>query len=127
MAIPFLFITGLIFAAVGIYGLLDPVAALGQPLGLRIETVASFNQMRGSAGGVPLLAGLLMLWACKRDDLERPALASTVVILGGLEFGRWFSILLDGLPPTVIWVYMALETLGLVQAVVLFRRSAVAD
>lgn len=128
MAIPFLFITGLIFIAVGLYGLYDPVAALAQHVGLKLEGIAAYSQMRASAGGVPLLAGGLMLWATKRDDLERAALAVTVVMLGGLELGRWYSVLVDGAPPPTIWFFMAFETLGLVQAAFLFRASApVAD
>lgn len=125
MAIPFLYITGLIFVLIGAYGLYDPAGAM-LPIGLRLDTLASLNQMRGSAGGVPLVLGGLMLWACRRDDLERAALAGVVVVLGGLELGRWVSIVVDGVPPGIIWFYMALETLGLVQAAFLLRANLAA-
>ena len=120
----YLFITGLIFAAVGLYALLDPVAALGQPLGLHIEAVNSFNQLRGSAGGVPLAVGIFLVISARKPALARPALWTVALLLGGLELGRLASIAIDGLPSRIIWIYMGAEIFGLVQAVFWLRRPA---
>lgn len=119
----YLFVTGLIFALVGLYSLLDPSAALGVPLGLHIETASSFSQERGTAGGVTLAAGLLLMAGAFRPRLRLPALWLVTVVLGGLEAGRLLSLLLDGVPGKVVWVYAAFETLGLVQGVFWLRRE----
>ena len=119
----YLFVTGLIFALVGLYCLLDPNAALGVPLGLHIETVNSFSQERGTAGGVTLAAGLFMMAGARYGRLTLPALWLVTVVLGGLESGRLISLLIDGLPGKVVWVYAAFETLGLVQGIFWLRRE----
>ena len=123
----FLFVTGLIFCAVGLYGLSNPVAAVGTPLGLLIDTTAGLNQMRASAGGVPLLIGLLQLSSLRWPTLAIPALWAVTVTLGGLILRRCLSLLVDGMPPTVNLVYMGLETFGFVQALYWLRVEARLD
>ena len=125
--IGYLFVTGLIFALVGLYALLDPNGALGVPLGLHIETVSSFSQERGSAGGVVLVAGLFMMASARYRKLTLPALWLVTLVLGGLEFGRLVSLVVDGVPGKVVWVYSAFEILGLVQGIFWLRRELTAQ
>ena len=111
----FLFITGLIFSAVGLYGLLDPAAAVAG-IGLQLETVGSINQMRASAGAIPLLAGLFMCASVFRLHWQLPALWLVNIILGGLILGRLISMLVDGMPgSTNLWM-LGFEGFGFVQA-----------
>ncbi len=122
----FLFITGLIFIAVGIYGLIDPVAALA-PIGLQIETVSSLNQMRASAGAIPLLAGLFMSASLFRLQWALPALWLVTIILGGLIFGRLVSIAIDGMPGSTNLWFLGFESLGFVQALFWLRMEQQAE
>ncbi|AXQ28652.1 DUF4345 domain-containing protein [Solimonas sp. K1W22B-7] len=114
----FLLITGLIFAALGVYTLADPQAAMDAGrLGLKLDSVAAYSQMRGAGGGTTLAVGLLLLASVTRASLERPALWAVVAVLGGLEAGRLVSLLVDGVPPPNVAVGMLFENLGLWQAV----------
>lgn len=116
----FLFITGLIFSAVGLYGLINPLAAVA-PVGLQLESVSSINQMRASAGAIPLLAGLFMCASVFRLHWQTAALWLVSIILGGLIFGRLISMLVDGMPGTANLWFLGLESFGFVQAVFWLR------
>lgn len=116
----FLFITGLIFTGVGLYGLLDPLAAAA-PVGLQLESISSINQMRASAGAIPLLAGLFMMASAFRMHWCTAALWLVSIILGGLILGRLLSMVLDGMPGTANLWFLGFETFGFVQAVFWLR------
>ncbi|MDX1497567.1 MAG: DUF4345 domain-containing protein [Salinisphaeraceae bacterium] len=116
----FLFFTGLVFIGVGIFGVMSPEALLA-PVALKIENLSSMNQMRASAGGVPLLTGLFMCYAAFRKSLKIPALWLVTILLGGLTLGRIISMVVDGMPPSVNLWFMAAEVFGLVQAVFWLR------
>ena len=91
--IGYLFVTGLIFAAVGMYSMVDPNAALGV-LDLHFEAVNSFSQERGTAGGVTLAAGMFMIASAHYPRLVLPALWMVTVVLGGLlalQLVYWFA------------------------------------
>ena len=124
--IVFLFITGLIFSAVGLYGLLDPLAAVA-PIGLQLESISSINQMRASAGAIPLFAGIFMCAACFRLHWALPALWLVSIILGGLVAGRLFSMLIDGMPSTANLWFLGFETFGLLQALLWLNIEQAAD
>ena len=121
----YLFITGLIFTGVGLYALIDPVSALAVPVGLHMEGVSSFNQLRASGGAVPLLVGLFMLGSVRREAWAIPALWAVALILGGLILGRAFSILIDGLPGSTNLTMMALEAFGFIQAAYWLKQQSV--
>jgi hypothetical protein len=124
--IGYLFVTGLIFALVGLYSLIDPNAALA-PLDLHFQTVNSFSQERGTAGGVTLAAGILMIASAHYRRLVLPALWMVTMVLGGLEAGRLVSLFVDGVPGKVVWIYSAFEILGLVQGLFWLRRELAAQ
>jgi len=124
--IGYLFVTGLIFALVGLYSLIDPNAALA-PLDLHFQTVNSFSQERGTAGGVTLAVGILMIASAHYRRLVLPALWMVTMVLGGLESGRLVSLFVDGVPGKVVWIYSAFEILGLVQGLFWLRRELAAQ
>ncbi len=124
--IGYLFVTGLIFALVGLYSLIDPNAALA-PLDLHFQTVNSFSQERGTAGGVTLAVGILMIASAHYRRLVLPALWMVTMALGGLEAGRLVSLFVDGVPGKVVWIYSAFEILGLVQGLFWLRRELAAQ
>lgn len=121
--IGYLFISGLLFGLVGIYSLIDPNAALGPTVGLRIETINSFSQERGTAGGVTTAIGIFLIASAHYRQLVVPALWMAVVVLGGLEAGRLTSLIVDGRPGGIMWFYMAVEILGLLQGIYWLRQQ----
>jgi hypothetical protein len=122
----YLFVTGLIFVLVGFFSLVDPVAALTPTLGVHLEGVNSFSQMRGTAGGVTAAIGAFLIYSASQPRLRYSALWTASVVLGGLEVGRLTSLVLDGVPGKLVLIYMAVEIFGLVQALFWLRREAAA-
>ena len=119
--IAYLFISGLLFGLVGMYSLIDPNAALGPTVGLHIDTINSFSQERGTAGGVTTAIGVFLIASAHYRKLVLPALWMVVTVLGGLECGRLVSLIVDGRPGGIVWFYMAVEILGLVQGLFWLR------
>jgi hypothetical protein len=118
----YLLITGLIFAALGLYTLLDPQAAIYTQTGMHMETIAALSQIRGTSGGVTLVVGGFLIAASRRSALELAALWSVVLILSGLELGRLLSLIVDGVPPANVGVSALIENIGLWQGVYWLRR-----
>lgn len=122
--IGYLFITGLLFAAVGLYCLIDPVAAMGLPLDIHVGGVNGFNQERGTHGGVTLAIGLLLIASARwQKRLVLPSLWTVVTLLGGLEIGRFYSMAVDGVPGGLVWFYIGFEMFGLLQGIFWLRRE----
>lgn len=94
----FLALMALMFAAFGLYSLLDP---LGMAAGLGVEVGGPNGayELRGIYGGVSLAAGLLCAAGAARADLRQPALWFLVVYMGGYVFARAAALTL-GPPPT---------------------------
>lgn len=118
--IGYLFISGLLYALAGMFSLVEPTQALGM-LGIHIDGINGLSQERGTAGGVTLAIGILLIASAHYQKLVLPALWTTTVVLGGLEFGRLISMCLDGLPKNPIWIYMGIEILGLAQGIYWLR------
>lgn len=109
----YLVITGLIFLIVGIRALLKPVEAVAIPYSLTGNNVDARNYLRSGAGGVAIAAGALMMASAFIPTLTLSGAMVSVVILGGLVFGRLVSLALDGNPGITPWVSGAFELLGL--------------
>lgn len=105
-------VNGLLFLIVGLRALLKPIDAVAIPYGLEGEGVDARNYLRASAGGVTVVSGGVLLAAVAWPVLELPALVLAVTLLGGLVFGRLFSLCVDGLPGPTPWIAGVLELLG---------------
>lgn len=113
----FLVVMGLIFIALGLRALLNPLDAAATPFDIQINGVDGYNQMRASAGGVTAVSGAVMLATPWVPQLVAPSLVLLLVLLGGLTVGRLYSLVVDGRPGVAVWVAWALEGVGLAQAV----------
>lgn len=118
----FLLLTGIVFAAIGIYALIDPAQTLAL-VGLQVIEVSSRNEMRAMYGGLNLAIGLYLCAAFRNAGLRSAALTFVALITGGLVFGRVVSLVVDGLPGTTIWLFLAIEVTSCVLALLL-RRNA---
>lgn len=110
----YLVITGLIFLIVGVRALLKPVEAVAIPYSLTGNNTDAKNYLRSAAGGVAIAAAGLMIAGAFVPTLTLPGVLVSIVILGGLVFGRTVSVLLDGSPGIVPWISGFFELLGLV-------------
>ncbi len=95
------------------YGL-APQQSLSELFGLKIDSVNGFHIFRAITG---LYLALVVFWVvgALRAPLRQAALLSLVVFMLGLAMGRVASLLLDGMPDTLLIVYLVLElSIGLV-------------
>ncbi|MGL6045983.1 MAG: DUF4345 domain-containing protein [Vogesella sp.] len=89
------------------YGLV-PQQSLGELFGLQVDSVNGFHIFRAITG---LYLALALFWVmgALRAGLRQAALLSLVVFMLGLAIGRVVSLLIDGLPNTLLLVYLLLE------------------
>lgn len=109
----FLIVNGLIFVIVGVRALLQPVDAVAVPYGLAVDGVDGRNYLRAAAGGVAITAGVVQILGAVFPTFAVAALVMVVTLLGGLVFGRLFSLIIDGKPGIVPWVAGFFEAVGL--------------
>lgn len=102
------------------YGL-APQQSLSQLFGLQVDSVNGFHIFRAITG---LYLALALFWVmgALRAGLRQAALLSLVVFMLGLAIGRVVSILVDGMPNTLLQVYLLLELgIGVVGLLLLKR------
>ncbi|GEM_PF-6932687 len=109
----YLVMTGLIFLIVGIRALLKPIEAVAIPYSMGASSVDARNYLRSAAGGVAIAAAGVMVAGAFIPALTLAAVLVPVTILGGLVFGRLFSVMADGNPGVIPWISGAFELLGL--------------
>lgn len=110
----YLIVTGGVFLVVGLRALLKPVEAVAVPFELNPQGVDAMNYLRSGTGGVTIACGALMIAAVFVPALEFTAVVLAVTVLGGLLFGRAYSLIADGSPGLVPWFSAGFEALGFV-------------
>lgn len=116
-------ITAVVFVALGLNGLFNPVGHLA-PYGLELATPGWLGEVRANYGGMHLGIGLLFALAAVRAEWQRTGLAVLLAFLGGLAVGRTLSVLVDGTPPAFAIAFIAIEWIGAALALMLLRRPA---
>ncbi|MEQ9506994.1 MAG: DUF4345 family protein [Hyphomonas sp.] len=118
----FLALIALMFAAFGLWSLLQPLT-MAASLGVEVGGPNGAYEMRGIYGGVSLAAALLCAAGAATPGLREPALWFLVTYFGGYIFARAAALLL-GPPPTASFAgFIAFETIGLLLAVVALRAA----
>ena len=103
----------LIIASVGLtpialaYGAV-PSTSVPLLYGVEVNDVNTTHIFRAVMG---LYLAMVVFWlmGAKNDGLRLPALCSVVVFMLGLAAGRAFSLLVDGMPNLLLFVYLLLE------------------
>ncbi|WP_052368166.1 DUF4345 domain-containing protein [Algiphilus aromaticivorans] len=114
-------ITAVMFVALGLNGLLNPVGHLA-PYGLELATPGWLGEVRANYGGMHLGIGLLFALGAVRAEWQRTGLAVLLAFLGGLAVGRTLSVFVDGTPPVFAIAFIAIEWVGAVLAMALLLR-----
>jgi len=103
----------LLVAAVGLtpialaYGLV-PAITVPMLYGVEIDSVNVTHIFRAVMG---LYLAMIVFWilGATRESLRFSALCSVVVFMGGLAAGRLLSLFFDGIPGTLLVIYLLLE------------------
>jgi len=103
----------LLVAAVGLtpialaYGLV-PAITVPMLYGVEIDSVNVTHIFRAVMG---LYLAMIVFWilGATRESLRFSALCSMVVFMGGLAVGRLLSLFFDGIPGTLLVIYLLLE------------------
>ena len=103
----------LLVAAVGLtpialaYGLV-PATTVPMLYGVEIDSINLTHIFRAVMG---LYLAMIVFWilGATRESLRFSALCSVVVFMGGLAAGRLLSLFFDGIPGTLLVIYLLLE------------------
>ena len=103
----------LMVAAVGLmpialaYGLV-PATTVPVLYGVEIDSINLTHIFRAVMG---LYLAMIVFWilGATRESLRFSALCSMVVFMGGLAVGRLLSLFFDGIPGTLLVIYLLLE------------------
>lgn len=120
----------LVLAALGLvpialsYGLV-PSASVTFLLGFPVEGVNETHVFRAIMG-LYLANAVFWLLAAFKPELRRPALWVLFLFMTGLAAGRVLSILVDGMPGTVLVLYLLAELVfGVLAALALRKDQAI--
>ena len=118
----FLAVVGLIFLGLGSFNLFFPVMGMAG-FEIQIATVSALNEIRANYGGMHFAMGALFLAGAFIAALRIPTLLVVALFTGGLVLGRSLSLAIDGLPNLLVCALFALEAVGCIVALVLFKRA----
>ena len=111
-------ITAVMFVALGLNGLLNPVGHLA-PYGLELATPGWLGEVRANYGGMHLAMGVLFLFGAWLEQWRRPALILIAAFCGGLVLGRLVSIGAEGWPNPFVTQLLVVEVVATAIAVAL--------
>ena len=115
-----LLLLGVGFLAMGAQGLFMPDYFFGQ-LGLALPSVSGRSELRTAYAGMFGGAALLFLRAAYHEDERNLALWLAVMICGLFLLARVYSMVVDGIPNTLTFVFIGVELVGLVVAGLVLR------
>lgn len=104
------------------YGVV-PSATVTHLLGFPVEGVNLTHVFR-AVMGIYLANALFWLAGAMNPALRRPALWALFVFMAGVAGGRVLSILIDGMPSSILVMYLLVELVFATLAAVCLRRAA---
>jgi len=121
----------LIFSAAGLFVIalsygFAPAAVLPKVLDLTVEGTDQTHIFRAIMG---LYLGMIALWivGAFRPDFTRMAVVVEVIFMLGLACGRVLSIIVDGIPSTLLVVYMILEFMMGLWGILILKKLSTAQ
>ena len=109
-----------IFALVALLCLTDPTVLLGA-MEIGLDSPTAMAEVRAGYAGT--FGGLAVLFAngARQPNLRRLALGVAAIVLGLFTLGRLLSVTLGGAPNTLAFINHALEAVGFLLALVLWK------
>jgi hypothetical protein len=118
-----LWISAVVFIPYGLLCLFDPALPAGYA-GLTMHSGDAFVEIGAMYGGLQTGFGLFCLLGALRKDFFRPALASLLLVVGGLALGRLYSAATSTDPVgSYTWAAMAYEFTTATLAGLALRKS----
>lgn len=120
-----LWIDALIYAGLGAWLVVDPVASLAG-VGVTVSAPAGVTELRAMYGGLELGLGAFLALTALRPAWREAGLWMAALSVGGLGLARGLSAALDAASP-MLWGFVALELTATAlnaAAIVALRRSA---
>ena len=118
----FLAIVALLFAAFGIWAVMDPLGMTAR-LGVDVTGPNGAYEMRGIYGGVSLGAAALTLAGALRQSMLRPALWFLVAYMGGYILMRMGALALGPAPTASFAMFIGFEAATLLLAILALRAN----
>lgn len=113
------------FLGFGLLFLVNPTA-LTTLAEISLPSPIALMEVRGVYGGFFIGAGLFLFICAWRESWLRPGLTAQATIMGGLVVGRIFGIVIDGGINLFLSILLLSEIIGLVVAIAVLRKFAVA-
>ena len=117
-----LFASALIFIIVGAGFLVIP-RPYADVLEISLPTAMARTDVRATYGGLELGFGIFLILCVVRREWIRPGLWALALATGGFATGRLIGFLAEGTISNFMLVFLALEVVVTLLAVVLLRRS----
>lgn len=120
----FLLLTGAVYAAFGVWGLLDAPSMM-QRFDVHVETPEAKTAIRAIYGGFLIGAGLVFAFAALAERRVTSGLQAVLILSASILAARVFGMMADGSGGAYHLSYAALEVVGvLISGVLLWRRRA---
>jgi hypothetical protein len=107
-----LVLTGLVWLAIGLWAMADPVA-LADSVDFELRSDLARLEVRAMYGGFSIALGVIHLLATTRAAWLLPALAASGISMVGLVSGRLLSVAVDGFPGPFAMVLIGSESVGI--------------
>lgn len=104
---------GLLYVGIGLAALLSPATVAGYA-DITLEATSAKSDVRAVYGGLAVGLGVFFLVGAVHRPWVGPALLATLLTFVGLLAGRITSVVLDGSPGAVVYLFTAAELLGAV-------------
>ena len=110
------------FLVFGVISLVLP-GQLMQLFEIQLNSVSGFSEVRAMYGGLCIGIGVALFMGLRRAEWYAASLFLVMAISAGLAGGRFFSIIMTGIPNAVeLFAGLLLEILSLVLAVRAYRK-----
>ena len=118
----FLLFCAAVYLGFGAWVLASPSSGLAY-MAVELDHVNALSELRGTHGGINVLAGIFLVWAALRGPLRRAGLGLVALLNGGYVAGRLVAAAADGLPDRSILLAWGFESLLVLIALVLLTRE----
>ena len=102
-----LFLLGVEHVGFGLLGLISPLSAGGM-VGFGLNELSAFSEVRAHYS-LFLIIGLMAFISIIKFELLRLTYKIYVIVFGSYLIGRFFSILADGAPSSLVWYVIFAE------------------
>lgn len=117
----FLIIIALAFLNIGVQAFNNPQSIMDF-VNVKLGNVDALNSIRAYYGGVNSIFACYIFYGAFKN--QKTALTLCALYGGGFVIGRIYSILVEGMPGSFIWTWLAIETVLTVVSLFLLKTQS---